>query len=229
MGSRRRLADTIRQGRVQVNGEVIQDFSHPVDVETDTVTVDGKSLSLRPEPTLYLMLNKPAGVLSTTKDTRGRKTIIDILPKKYRGLRLYPVGRLDKDSTGLLLLTNDGELTYQLTHPKFEHEKGYLVFIKDKLQPVEKEEMEKGLQLDNGMTYPARIREVKAHHPFNYSITIHEGRKRQVRRMFEKLGHHVLALKRVRVGGLSLGKLKEGQTRELTVQEVKTLLLGRSR
>ena len=229
LGSRRRLADTIRQGRVQVNGEVIQDFSHPVDIETDTITVDGKSLSLRPEPTLYLMLNKPAGVLSTTKDTRGRKTIIDILPKKYRGLRLYPVGRLDKDSTGLLLLTNDGELTYQLTHPKFEHEKEYLVFIKDKLQPVEKEEMEKGLQLDNGMTYPARIREVKAHHPFNYSITIHEGRKRQVRRMFEKLGHHVLALKRVRVGGLSLGKLKEGQTCELTVQEVKALLLGRSR
>jgi len=226
LGSRRRLADTIRQGRVQVNGEVIQDFSHPVDIETDTITVDGKSLSLRPEPTLYLMLNKPAGVLSTTKDTRGRKTIIDILPKKYRGLRLYPVGRLDKDSTGLLLLTNDGELTYQLTHPKFEHEKEYLVFIKDKLQPVEKEEMEKGLQLDNGMTYPARIREVKAHHPFNYSITIHEGRKRQVRRMFEKLGHHVLALKRVRVGGLSLGKLKEGQTCELTVQEVKALLPG---
>ncbi len=229
LGSRRRLADTIRQGRVQVNGEVIQDFSHPVDVETDTITVDGKSLSLRPEPTLYLMLNKPAGVLSTTKDTRGRKTIIDILPKKYRGLRLYPVGRLDKNSTGLLLLTNDGELTYQLTHPKFEHEKGYLVFIKDKLQSSEKEKMEKGLQLDDGMTYPARIREVKAHHPFNYSITIHEGRKRQVRRMFEKLGHHVLALKRVRVGGLSLGKLKEGQTRELTVQEVKALLLGRSR
>ena len=229
MGSRRRLADTIRQGRVQVNGEVIQDFSHPVDVETDTVTVDGKSLSLRPEPTLYLMLNKPAGVLSTTKDTRGRKTIIDILPKKYRGLRLYPVGRLDKNSTGLLLLTNDGELTYQLTHPKFEHDKEYLIFIKDKLQSSEKEEIEKGLQLDDGMTHPTRIKEVKTPPPFNYSITMHEGRKRQVRRMFEKFDHHVLALKRVRVGGLSLGKHKEGQPRELTVQEVKTLLLGRSR
>ena len=227
LGSRRKLADTIRQDRVQVNGEVIQDFSHPVDVKADTVSVDGKLVSLKSEPTVYLMLNKPAGVLSTTKDTRGRKTVLDILPKKYRGLRLYPVGRLDKDSTGLLLLTNDGELTYQLTHPKFEHEKEYLVSIKDKLQSSEKGEMEKGLQLDDGMTYAARIREVKKF-PFIYSITIHEGRKRQVRRMFEKLGHRVLTLKRVGVGGLSLGKLKEGQMRELTTQEVRRLLLWRS-
>lgn len=226
LGSRRRLADIIRQGRVRVNGEAIEDFSHPVDVETDTVMVDGELVNLRPEPTVYLMLNKPAGVLSTTKDTRGRKTVIDILPKKYRGLRLYPVGRLDKDSTGLLLLTNDGGLTYQLTHPKFQHDKEYLIFIKDKLQPSEKEEIEKGLQLDDGMTHPTRIKEVKTPPPFNYSITMHEGRKRQVRRMFEKLDHHVLALKRVRVGGLSLGKLKEEQTRELTVQEMKALLPG---
>ena len=226
LGSRRRLADAIRQRRVRVNGEVIEDFLHLVNVETDTVTIEGRLVSLRREPMVYLMLNKPVGVLSTTKDDRGRKTVIDILPEEYRNLRLYPVGRLDKDSTGLLLLTNDGELTYQLTHPKFEHEREYLVFIKGRLQPREKEEMGRGLQFDDGVTYPAVIREVKAHPPFNYSVTIHEGRKRQVRRMFEKLGHHVLALKRIRIGSLSLGNLGEGETRELTIREVKMLLLG---
>jgi len=226
LGSRRQLADAIRQGRVQVNREIIEDFSYPVNAETDTVTVDRKLISLRCEPMVYLMLNKPAGVLSTTKDDRGRRTVIDILPGKYRKLRLYPVGRLDKGSTGLLLLTNDGELTYQLTHPKFEHEREYLVFIKGKLQPSEKEKMERGLQLDDGMTHLAIIREVEEHPPFNYSITIHEGRKRQVRRMFEELGHCVLALKRIRIGSLNLGNLEEGETRELTIQEVETLLLG---
>jgi ribosomal large subunit pseudouridine synthase B (EC 5.4.99.-) len=225
LGSRRRLADAIQQGRVQVNGNVVEDFLYPMNVETDTVTIDGELVHLKPEPMVYLMLNKPAGVLSTSKDDRGRKTVIDALPKKYRELRLHPVGRLDKDSTGLLLLTNDGRLTYQLTHPKFEHEKEYLASIIGKLQPREKREIQSGLQLDDGMTYPAVIKEVRAHLPFNYSITIHEGRKRQVHRMFEKLGHCVLALKRIRIGGLSLGNLKEGETRELTDREVKTLLL----
>ena len=224
LGSRRRLADAIQQGRVQVNGEVVEDFLRPVNVGRDTIIVDGKRVNLMPESPVYLMLSKPAGVLSTTRDDRGRKTVIDILPEKYRDLRLYPVGRLDKNSMGLLILTNDGRLTYQLTHPKFEHEKEYLISIRDKLQPGEEEEIEKGLQLDDGMTHPAVIKEVKAHRPFNYSVTIHEGRKRQLRRMFEKLGHCVLALKRVREGGLSLGKLGDGQVRELSAEEVKSLL-----
>ena len=229
LGSRRQLADAIQQGRVQVNGEVVEKFSQLVDVETDNVALDGEVVNLRAEPVVYLMLNKPAGVLSTTRDDRGRKIAIDILPPKYHGLRLYPVGRLDKDSTGLLILTNDGGLTYQLTHPKFEHEKEYLISIRDKLQLGEEEEIEKGLQLDDGMTHPAVIKEVKAHRPFNYSITIHEGRKRQVRRMFESLGHRVLALKRVREGGLSLGNLGDGWVRELSAEEVKSLLSDCSR
>ena len=229
LGSRRQLADAIQQGRVQVNGEVVEKFSQLVDVGVDNVALDGEVVSLRAEPVVYLMLNKPAGVLSTTRDDRGRKTVLDVLPPKYHGLRLYPVGRLDKNSTGLLILTNDGGLTYQLTHPKFEHEKEYLISIGDKLQPGEKKEIEKGLQLDDGMTYPAVIKEVKAHRPFNYSVTIHEGRKRQVRRMFEKLGHRVLALKRVREGGLSLGNLGDGQVRELSAEELKSLLSDCSR
>ena len=229
LGSRRMLADAIRQGKVQVNAEVVEDFLRPVNVGRDTIMVDGKRVNLLPESTVYLMLNKPVGVLSTTKDDRGRKTVIDILPEKYRALRLYPVGRLDKDSMGLLILTNDGGLTYQLTHPKFEHKKEYLISIGGKLQPGEKEKIERGLQLDDGMTYPAVIREVKACQPFNYSITIHEGRRRQVRRMFESLGHRVLALKRVREGGLRLGKLGDGQVRELSAEEVKSLLSDCSR
>ncbi len=222
-GSRRQLADIIKQGRVRVNGYVVEDFSHIVDVERDTVLVDGKLVDLKAKPLIYLILNKPAGVLSTTKDDRGRKTVVDFIPERYRTLKLYPVGRLDKNSTGLLLLTSDGELTYRLTHPKFEHEKEYLVFIRTKLRPDEKREIGRGLQLDDGMTYPAVIEEVKGQHPFNYSITIHEGRKRQVRRMFEELGHRVIALKRVRLGNIILGDLEEGQARELTINELSRL------
>ncbi|MEA3253773.1 MAG: pseudouridine synthase [Chloroflexota bacterium] len=228
LGSRRRMADAIRRGRVQVNGEGVEGFSHLVDVEKDTVTVNGEVVELRLEPLVYLMLNKPAGVLSTTRDERGRRTVMDLLPGKYRGLRLYPVGRLDKDSTGLIILTNDGRLTYRLTHPRFEREKEYLVFIEGRLRPVDKERIRNGLQLDDGMTCPAVLKEIEASPPFNYRIAIHEGRKRQVRRMFEKLGYPVLALKRVRIESLSLGKLGKGQTRELSAREVGKLLSGGS-
>ena len=226
LGSRRQLANAIQQGRICVNDSIVENFSFPVNPETDIVTINGKTVNLRPDPKILLMLNKPPGVLSTTKDDRGRKTVIDILPAKYRNMELYPIGRLDKNSTGLLLLTNNGEITYQLTHPKFEHDKEYLVFIKDKLKPSEKMSMERGIQLDDGITYPALVKEVKTYPPFNYSITIHEGRKRQIHRMFDKLGHRVLALKRIRVGGLSLKTLKEGEARELTAQETEQLLLS---
>src|SRR4030042_5958823 len=129
VGSRRWITDAIKNGRVEVNGELVENFRHPVNLETDRVSVNGKLVDLRPRRTVYLLVNKPAGIITTTSDERGRRTVLDILPEKYRRLRLYPVGRLDKDSTGLLLLTNDGELTYRLTHPKFQHEKEYLVQI----------------------------------------------------------------------------------------------------
>jgi 23S rRNA pseudouridine2605 synthase len=224
IGSRRRLADAIRQSRVEVNGEVIEGFNYPVNIETDRILIDKQLVDLKGEPLLYLILNKPQGILSTMKDERGRRTVTDILPRKYRRLRLYPVGRLDKDSTGLLLITNDGNLTYELTHPSFEHEKEYLVQISTKLRPSEKRKLEQGVKLEDGLTYPAVLREVKSLPPFTYSITIHEGRKRQVRRMFESIGHRVLALKRIRLGNLSLGDLKEGTTRELSTQEIQVLL-----
>jgi 23S rRNA pseudouridine2605 synthase len=224
VGSRRRIAEAIKSGEVKVNGEPVEDFRHPVNPETDRVSVHGKPVDLRPKRIIYLMVNKPAGILATTGDERGRRTVMDILPEKFRHLRPYPVGRLDKDSTGLLLLTNDGELTYRLTHPKFEHEKEYLIHVEGRLKPDEKTKLEKGLELEDGMTYPVVVKEIKSPPPFNYSITMHEGRKRQVRRMLANLGHHVLALKRIRMGSLNLGNLKEGAARELTDTEIRALL-----
>ena len=227
IGSRRWVADAIRQDRVSVNGRVVEDFRYPLNVETDCVLIDGRLVDIKLRQPVCLMLNKPKGVLSTTRDERGRRTVISILSEKYRHLRLYPVGRLDKDSTGLLLLTNDGELTYKLTHPRFEREKEYLVLIDTLLNPGEKRKLEHGLRLEDGMTHPAVVRGLKDCPSFNYSMVIHEGRKRQVRRMFQSLGHRVLALKRVRVGRLALGNLKEGATRELGIKEVQALLAAK--
>lgn len=223
VGSRRWLADAIRQGLVEVNDMVVEDFRHPVDARSDRVSIGGRAVDLGPGRKVYLMLNKPKGVLSTAKDERGRRTVMDLLPEKYRRVQLHQVGRLDKDSTGLLLLTNDGELTYRLTHPKFEQEKEYLVAIKGRLKPGDKTRLEQGLELEDGFTGAAVVRGVKIS-PFNYSITIHEGRKRQIRRMFEELGHRVVALKRIRIAGLLVGDLEEGDLRELRAHEVRVLL-----
>ena len=222
IGSRRRMADAIREGRVQVNEKTITDFRHPVH-EDDRIVVDGCPVVLRHARNLYLMLNKPRGVMSTTRDERGRRTVMDLLPPQYAVPALHLVGRLDKDSTGLLLLTNDGNLTHRLTHPSFEHEKEYFVRVEPDLRPGEKQRLEEGLELEDGVTYPATVKAVDAK-PFNYSITVHEGRKRQVRRMFEKLGHRVVALKRVRMGDIRLGELGEGEVRELSTEEMRGLV-----
>ena len=221
IGPRRWIAEAIRQGRVQVNGETITGFHHPVS-EEDRVAVDGRPVVLKPPRAVYLMLNKPRGVLSTTRDERGRRTVMDLLPSRYSEMALHLVGRLDKESEGLLLLTNDGDLTHRLTHPSFEHEKEYLVSVDPGLRPGEREMLEMGLVLDDGITHRATVRPVMVK-PFNYSITVHEGRKRQVRRMFEKLGHRVLALKRVRMGHLQLGDLAEGEVREISPEELRGL------
>ena len=223
IGSRRVVADAIRQGRVTVNDRVVEDFRHPLNLETDRISIDGREVRIRPGQLVYLMLNKPKGVITTTRDERGRRTVVDILPGKYRNLGLHPVGRLDKDTTGLLLLTNDGELTYKLTHPSFECEKEYLVQIEARLRPGERRKLEQGIKTENGVSHPAIVREVESCPPFNYSLTIHEGRKRQIRRMLGSLGQQCLALKRIRIGGLSIGNLQEGNSRHLQASEVRLL------
>ena len=222
IGSRRQIAAAIKRGGIAVNGEIIQSFNEPVDPAKDVITIDGKPVSATAEPVVYLMLNKPKGIISSTGDTRGAKTVIDILPQKYRHIRLYPVGRLDKDSTGLILLTNDGDLTFRLTHPRFEQEREYLVRIEHDLKPEERMQLEEGIHLDDGKTSPARVKALR-YPPFSYLITIHEGKKRQVRRMFAAVGYRVLELKRIRFGSLRLGALREGEIRELTASEVQSL------
>jgi 23S rRNA pseudouridine2605 synthase len=221
-GSRRSIADAIKNGGVKVNGKPVENFRHQINPATDRVTVHGRPVDLRPRRTVYLMVNKPAGIITTTSDERGRRTVLDILPGKYRHLRLYPVGRLDKDSTGLLILTNDGDLTFRLTHPRFEHDKEYLIQIEGNLKPDQRRKLEKGMELEDGVTYPVIIKEIKIP-PFNYSIITHEGKKRQLRRMLANLGYQVLALKRIRMGSVQLGNLREGAARELNPDEVHAL------
>jgi len=225
VGSRRQVTAIIKRGGVAVNGETVESFNTPVDPAADVITIDGKRIRVAAEHPVYLMLNKPAGIISSTSDTRGGRTVIDILPERYRRIRLYPVGRLDKDSTGLVLLTNDGDLTYRLTHPRFEQEKEYLVRLDRALEREDAARLEQGVDLHDGRTSPARARSVK-HPPFAYSVIIHEGRKRQVRRMFAVLGYSVLELKRKRLGALKLGTLREGEVRELSGEEVRDLRRG---
>jgi 23S rRNA pseudouridine2605 synthase len=227
VGSRRRMADAIKQGKVKVNNVVAASFNQPVDLDKDRVSLSGHAVNLNSEKTICLVLNKPAGIVSTVSDEKGRRTVLDILPEKYRRYRLFPVGRLDIDTTGLLLMTNDGDLTYRLTHPRYEYEKEYLVAIEDTLTADEKRQLERGILLEDGLTRPAAVKKI-ALPPFNYSVTIHEGRKRQVRRMFERLRHNVLGLKRVRMGNLVLGDLKEGEARLLGVKEIAALLRSNS-
>lgn len=227
IGSRRQIAAVIKRGGIALNGKIVQSFNEPVDPVEDVITIDGKHVSVAAEPMVYLMLNKPKGVLSSTTDKRGGKTVIDMLPEKYRHIRIYPVGRLDKDSTGLILLTNDGELTFRLTHPRFEVEKEYLVRTEQDLKPEDKQKLEKGIHLDDGKTSPAEVKPLK-YPPFSYSVIIHEGKKRQVRRMFAALGYRVLELRRTRFGSLRLGALQSGEIRELTPRQVQSLRRGRS-
>jgi 23S rRNA pseudouridine2605 synthase len=205
-----------------VNDQKATSFIQEVDLEHDRLLLDGHPIQAPAKKKVYLMLNKPTGVLSTTCDKRGRRTVIDLVPPKYRVPGLHIVGRLDLGSHGLILLTNDGDLTYRLTHPRFEKEKEYLVMIDRALIPADKRKFEQGLELEEGLTYPTKVAEASLKPP-TYRVTLHEGRKRQIRRMFENLGYKVHDLKRTRLGILRLGSLSEGQTRELAAAEVKNL------
>lgn len=223
VGSRRDIAAAIKYGRVTVNGAAVENFSLQVNLKKDTVTVNGKRIQPEASRRIVLMFNKPAGIVTTTSDEMGRTTVIESLPKEYQEIGLYPVGRLDKESTGLLLITNDGDLTYRLTHPKFEHEKEYLVAVTGNLSAAELNAIRKGVPLEDGVTGLAILTEIKGQLPFNYRMIMHEGKKRQIRRTFEAFGYRVKALKRVRVGPVMLGTLAEGSVRELTGDEINKL------
>lgn len=221
VASRRQCEELIARGRVKVNGKIVTVPGLKIDPVKDRVEVDGCVLS-KPEKKVYLLLNKPAGYVTTVKDPRGRAKVTDLLSGVKQ--RVYPVGRLDYDTEGLLLLTNDGDLAYALTHPRHEVPKTYLARVQGVPAPEKLKELAGGVLLEDGPTAPARVRLVgdKGGNGL-LEITIHEGRNRQVRRMCERIGHPVLALRRVRIGPLELGGMKPGQYRHLTFREVARL------
>jgi len=221
IASRRASEELITAGRVQVNGATAT-LGMSVDPETDTVLFDGKSVK-QEEELITVMLYKPKGVVSTSDDPQGRKTVQEYV--KDFPVRLYNIGRLDINSEGLLLMTNDGELAHRMTHPKFSVEKTYFAICDGKLQPSEIASLVNGVTLDDGMTAPARVSHVRLTKTGDTSflITIHEGKNRQIRRMLEAVGHRTLRLKRERFGPLSLGELSPGDTRQLTPDELRSL------
>jgi pseudouridine synthase len=221
IASRRASEELITAGRVQVNGETAT-LGMSVDPDTDVILFDGKPVK-QEEELITLMLYKPKGVVSTSDDPQGRKTVQEYV--KDIPARLYNVGRLDINSEGLLLMTNDGELAHRMTHPKFTVEKTYYAICDGKLLPSEIASLVNGVQLDDGMTAPARVLHVRPTKTGDTSllITIHEGKNRQIRRMLEAVGHRTLRLKRERFGPLSIGELKPGETRRLTQDELRSL------
>jgi 23S rRNA pseudouridine2605 synthase len=223
IASRRAVEKMILDGRVTVNGQCVTVLGMKADPAVDEIAVDGKPVHGM-ERHVYYLLNKPKGYISTAKDERGRRTVLDLLPEV--GERIYPVGRLDNNTEGLLLLTNDGALMNALLHPKFEIYKTYIARVKGIPTPETLDKLRDGVMLTDGMTAPAEARMLEidaARNMARVEISIHEGRNRQVRRMFEANGHDVEALKRIEFAGLTLSGVSRGSHRALTETEVKAL------
>ena len=215
--SRRKCEEYITQGRVKVNGQTVTQLGTTVSA-SDKVELDGKLLQEQPKY-VYIMLNKPEKVMSTSSDPEGRVTVTQLIDLPYR---LYPVGRLDYNTSGLILLTNDGDAAYRLTHPKYEIEKEYLAVIKGEIDRRDILKLERGVQIEeNTVTAPAKIQVVGGtQHTVTLSITIHEGRNREVRKMLEAINKELLSLMRIRIAGINLGKLPSGEYRELNSTEL---------
>ena len=215
IGSRRVCEDLIDEGRIKITG-VVATLGDRVDPEQDVVDVDGVRVGIAPG-LVYYLLNKAAGVVTTAADTHGRPTVVDVVPAEPR---VFPVGRLDLETEGLLLLTNDGELTHRLTHPSFGVDKEYVAQVEGRPGRGALRQLREGVDLEDGRTSPAKVSLVS---PDVLKITIHEGRNRQVRRMCDAVGHPVLRLVRTRIGPLRDTHLAPGEWRELTQDEVRSL------
>ncbi len=221
VASRRESDKMIAEGRVTVNGEVIQVLGYKIDDAKDKVEADGKRVK-KDENLICLMLNKPSGYLVTLKDPFHRPTIKDLLPKLKK--KVFPVGRLDYDSEGLILLMNDGELAYRLTHPRFKIKKTYLVKVTGSPDPANLSRLERGIFLDGRKTAPAKVSRLSDSTKRSFlRVEIYEGRKREIKRMCEAIGHRVLKIKRTGFAGLSLGKLTKGNYRFLRQREIDNL------
>ena len=214
VASRRRAEELVAAGRVRVGGEVVRDPARDVEHESG-VEVDGRPVS--PEPREVWLLNKPAGVTSTAREPGRRRAVTDLIDSPRR---LYPVGRLDADSTGLILLTNDGELANRLTHPRYEVPRTYRARLRRPPSDGDLRRLRQGVELDDGPTAPARVRRIS---PRVIELTIREGRNRQVRRMAEAVGNEVVELRRTAFGPLRLGELREGEARRLRTAELRRL------
>lgn len=221
VASRRGAEDIIKQGRVAVNGEKVTQMGVVVDENYDEVTVDGERLRTESKK-MYIMLNKPAGFVSTVSDDKGRPTVMDLVSDI--SARIYPVGRLDYDTEGLLLLTNDGDITFKLTHPKNNIEKTYVAEVTGNINMETLTKLRNGVVIDGYKTSPAKVEVIGATRlGTKLEITIHEGRNRQVRKMFEACGCIVKRLERIREAGLNLGHLPRGKWRKLSESEVNML------
>ena len=220
VASRRKSEELIRQGRVTVNGRVVTQLGTKVDPAGDDIRLDGQRVQVGADH-VYIMLNKPRGVLSTMEDARGRRALSDLVSAPRR---LYPVGRLDVVSEGLILLTDDGELANLLTHPRYQHEKEYIVLVNGRPSGKTLAAWRRGIMLEGKPTAPARVDVVRRERDAALlRVVMHEGRKRQIRQVAALLGHPVRELKRVRLGPLQLGTLEAGQWRYLTAREIRKL------
>jgi len=214
--SRRQGEKYIQDGRVRVNGIVVTEVGTKIDPETDKIAVDGKSIQVTQDP-VYIVLNKPRGYVTSCRQP-GEKIVLDLVDIPER---VYPVGRLDKDSTGLLIMTNDGSLHYRLSHPSFDHEKEYDVTVSGLIPDGALRSIAKGMPMMGTKTRPAVIKRISSK---RFRIILKEGRNRQIRRMVRKVGNQVTRLKRIRVSSIKLGRLSEGAWRYLTQKEKKELL-----
>lgn len=220
--SRRKAEELISTGRVQVNGKIISEMGTKVNYDDD-ITIDGNGLNAK-EDKVYYLLNKPRGIITSTNDEKNRKTVVDLI--KNNNKRIYPVGRLDYDTTGVLLLTNDGELTNMLIHPKNNIEKLYIAKIKGIPTKIELQKLANGVIIDGHKTSKAKVKLKKLDKRNNTSVielVIHEGKNHQVKKMFESIGYEVLKLRRERFAFLDVNDLKSGDYRELSIKEVKCL------
>ena len=224
IASRRAVKRSIQSGLVTVNGAPVFVPGHPINVETDAVEFEGKPVEPLTER-IYLMLNKPAGYVTTRRDERGRPTVMNLVADLPDSI--YPVGRLDLKTEGLLLFTNDGNFAYWLLHPSHEIEKTYLVWVKGSPNDDAVQRLRQGIAIPSGTTAPAKVERLKVSRDgasTQFEVVIHEGKKRQVRLMFKAVGHPAIRLKRVRIGNLRLGNLPQGQHRLLTAAEITALM-----
>jgi len=221
--ARRRAELLIQAGRVEVNGKLVTSLGTTVNPAKDEVVMNGEVVL--PPKAMTIMLNKPAEIITSTHDTHERLTVMDLLPRRLQNEGILPAGRLDLDTEGLLILTNNGDLSHRITHPRYETEKEYDALVAGLPTSSGLRRLETGIRLEGQMTSPARIESVKPERKSTrVRVVIREGKKRQVRRMFESIGNKVIHLKRVRIGSLLLGNLPVGEWRELAEKEIEKLM-----